>query len=77
MTYVPRLQSQYKDEIAPALVKQFEYSSVMQAPKIVKICLNQGVGKAVGDRKMVDKAVEEMTCYWPEGSKDSFDERCI
>ena len=61
MTYVPRFQSQYKDEIAPALMKQFEYSSVMQAPKIVKICLNQGVGKAVGDRKMVDKAVEEMT----------------
>ena len=61
MTYVPRLQSQYKDEITPALMKQFEYSSVMQAPKIVKICLNQGVGKAVGDRKMVDKAVEEMT----------------
>ena len=61
MTYVPRLQSQYKDEITPALMKQFEYSSVMQAPKIVKICLNHGVGKAVGDRKMVDKAVEEMT----------------
>ena len=41
-------------------MKQFEYSSVMQAPKIVKICLNQGVGKAVGDRKMVE-GLEEMT----------------
>lgn len=61
MTYVPRLQSKYKEEIAPALVKQFEYKSVMQAPKITKICLNQGIGKAVGDRKMVDMAVEEMT----------------
>ena len=61
MTYVSRLQSQYKEEIAPALMKQFEYKSVMQAPKITKICLNQGVGKAVGDRKMVDKAVDEMT----------------
>ena len=61
MTYVPRLQSKYKEEIAPALVKQFEYKSVMQAPKITKICLNQGVGKAVGDRKMVDMAVEEMS----------------
>ena len=61
MTYVPRLQTQYKEEIAPALMKQFEYTSVMQAPRITKICLNQGVGKAVGDRKMVDQAVEEMT----------------
>ena len=61
MTYVPRLQTQYKEEIAPALVKQFEYKSAMQAPKITKICLNQGCGKAVGDRKMVDQAVEEMT----------------
>ncbi|MBM72636.1 MAG: 50S ribosomal protein L5 [Crocinitomicaceae bacterium] len=61
MTYVPRLQTQYKEEIVPALVKQFEYSSVMQAPKITKICLNQGVGKAVGDRKMVDQALTEMT----------------
>jgi large subunit ribosomal protein L5 len=61
MTYVPRLLTQYKEEIAPALVKQFEYKSVMQAPKITKICLNQGVGKAVGDRKMVDQAVQEMS----------------
>ena len=61
MTYVPRLQTQYKEEIVPALVKQFEYSSVMQAPKITKICLNQGVGKAVGDRKMVEQALTEMT----------------
>ncbi|PCJ80997.1 MAG: 50S ribosomal protein L5 [Bacteroidetes bacterium] len=61
MTYVSRLQTQYNDEIAPALVKQFEYSSKMQAPRITKICLNQGVGQAVGDRKMVDQAVEEMS----------------
>ncbi|HIN41494.1 MAG TPA: 50S ribosomal protein L5 [Flavobacteriales bacterium] len=61
MTYVSRLQTQYNDEIAPALVKQFEYSSKMQAPRIAKICLNQGVGQAVGDRKMVDQAVEEMS----------------
>ena len=61
MTYVPRLQTQYKEEMVPALVKQFEYSSVMQAPKITKICLNQGVGKAVGDRKMVEQALTEMT----------------
>ncbi|HIK66604.1 MAG TPA: 50S ribosomal protein L5 [Flavobacteriales bacterium] len=61
MKYIPRLQTQYNEEITPALVKQFEYSSVMQVPKISKICLNQGVGQAVGDRKMVDQAVVEMS----------------
>ena len=61
MTYVSRLQTQYNDEIAPALIKKFEYTSLMQAPRITKICLNQGVGQAVGDRKMVNTAVEEMS----------------
>jgi large subunit ribosomal protein L5 len=61
MTYVSRLQAQYNDEIAPALIKKFEYTSLMQAPRIAKICLNQGVGQAVGDRKMVNTAVDEMS----------------
>jgi large subunit ribosomal protein L5 len=59
MSYIPRLQTQYAEEIAPALKKQFEYTSSMQVPRIVKICLNQGLGKAVADRKMVDTAVGE------------------
>ncbi|HCL47341.1 MAG TPA: 50S ribosomal protein L5, partial [Flavobacteriales bacterium] len=54
MSYIPRLQTQYAEEIAPALKKQFEYTSAMQVPRIEKICLNQGLGKAVADRKMVD-----------------------
>jgi large subunit ribosomal protein L5 len=61
MTYVSRLQAQYKDEIVPTLIKKFEYTSLMQAPCITKICLNQGVGQAVGDRKMVNTAVDEMS----------------
>lgn len=61
MTYVSRLQAQYNDEIIPALIKKFEYTSLMQAPCITKICLNQGVGQAVGDRKMVNTAVDEMS----------------
>jgi large subunit ribosomal protein L5 len=61
MTYISRLQAQYKDEIIPALIKKFEYTSLMQAPCITKICLNQGVGQAVGDRKMVNTAVDEMS----------------
>lgn len=61
MTYVSRLQTQYNDEIVPTLIKRFEYTSLMQAPCITKICLNQGVGQAVGDRKMVKTAVDEMS----------------
>ncbi|MDA9835439.1 50S ribosomal protein L5 [Flavobacteriales bacterium] len=56
-----RLQAQYNDEIIPSLIKKFEYTSLMQAPCITKICLNQGVGQAVGDRKMVNTAVDEMS----------------
>ena len=61
MEYTPRLQQQYSDEIAGQLKEQFEYKSVMQVPKITKICLNQGIGKAVADKKMIDIAVQEMS----------------
>ena len=49
------------EEISPALKEKFSYSTIMQVPKITKICINQGLGKAVADRKMVDAALEEMT----------------
>lgn len=61
MAYTPRLQTKYQEEISPALKEKFSYSTIMQVPKITKICINQGLGKAVADRKMVDAAMEEMT----------------
>ncbi|MBI1267998.1 MAG: 50S ribosomal protein L5 [Cryomorphaceae bacterium] len=61
MNYTPRLQKVYSDKIVPELKKQFEYKSPMQVPKITKICLNQGIGRAVGDKKLVDNAIVEMT----------------
>lgn len=61
MAYTPRLQTKYREEISPALKDNFSYSSVMQVPRITKICLNQGLGKAVADRKMIDTAIEEMS----------------
>jgi len=61
MTYVPNFKKVYTDQIRQDLKKRFEYSSDMQIPKIEKICLNQGVGKAVADKKMIDYSVEEMT----------------
>jgi len=61
MEYVPRLRKLYSDEIVPQLKKDFEYKTVMQVPKIEKICINQGLGKAVADRKLVDNAIEELS----------------
>lgn len=61
MSYVPRMKEKYKAAILPALMKEFGYSSPMQAPKIEKICINQGIGQAVSDKKMVETAVEEMS----------------
>lgn len=59
--YTPRLKKKYSEEIAPALIKEFEYTSPMQVPRITKICLSQGLGEAVADKKIVDTAVAEMT----------------
>ncbi len=56
-----RLQSKYEQEIVPALMEQFSYKSIMQVPRLQKICLNQGLGAATQDKKMVDVAVKEMT----------------
>jgi large subunit ribosomal protein L5 len=61
MSYSPRLRAKYNDEIIAELKKRFEYSSSMQVPRITKICLNQGLGKATADKKLVDTAVDEMT----------------
>ena len=61
VTYQPRLQQKYKKEVVPALMKKFGYSTVMQAPRLEKICLNQGVKGSVADKKLVDDAVKEMT----------------
>jgi len=60
-TYAPRLIDRYKKEVVPALVKKFGYSSIMQAPKLEKICLNRGINGAVSDKKLVDITIEELT----------------
>ena len=56
MAYVPTLKTQYKEQIVPALMKEFGYTSVMQCPKLVKIVINQGMGQAVADKKLIDVA---------------------
>lgn len=61
MSYKPLLQKLYKDEVAPKLMEQFAYKSVMQVPKLQKICINQGVGMATQDKKLAEHALNEMT----------------
>lgn len=61
MSYIPRLQKKYKEEVVPALMEQFQYSSIMEVPKLVKININQGVGEATQDKKLVDSALEEIS----------------
>jgi large subunit ribosomal protein L5 len=61
MSYVPRLRNKYEKEIVPALTAEFDYSNPMEVPKLTKICLNQGLGMAITDKKYIDTAIEEMT----------------
>jgi large subunit ribosomal protein L5 len=62
MSYQPRLQAQYQEQLVPALKERFEYTSVMQVPRITKICLNQGLGKAIADKKIIESVIDEMIC---------------
>ncbi len=59
--YKPRLASKYQSDVIPSLVKKFDYKSIMQTPRLVKICLNRGVNGSVTDKKLIDIAVEELT----------------
>jgi len=60
-SYVPNLQKKYKEEIVDKLMKEFGYKTVMQVPKLVKITINEGVGRATQDKKLVEVAQEELT----------------
>ncbi len=57
----PRLKNKYKEEIIGKLREEFSYGNVMEVPRLQKICLSQGIGAAVADKKMVENAVEEMS----------------
>jgi len=61
MEYIPNLKKRYEDEIVPALKDKFHYTSVMQVPRLLKIVINQGVGQAVADKKLIDNGLQEVT----------------
>jgi large subunit ribosomal protein L5 len=59
--YTPALKTKYKDEIVPALIKEFGYKTIMQVPRLDKIVLNQGIGQAIADKKLLEFGLKEMT----------------
>jgi len=61
MEYTPNLKTKYSKEISATLLSEFGYKSKMQVPKLEKICINQGIGAAVSDKKLIDSAIAEMT----------------
>jgi len=61
MSYQPRLKEKYRNEVVSALSEKFGYKSIMSVPKIEKIIISQGIGDAVGDKKLIDSAVQDMS----------------
>ena len=61
MSYTPRLQEKYNNEVVAVLKEKFNYKSVMEVPQVEKIVISQGVGEAVSDRKLIDAAVADLT----------------
>ena len=59
--YTPRLKEKYINEVVPNLQSKMGYTNVMQVPKLDKICINQGVGQAVNDKKLIELASDEIT----------------
>ena len=60
-TYTPTLSTNYREQIVPALMKEFGYKSIMQVPRLQKIVVNQGMGQAVADKKLIEVAAEELS----------------
>ena len=60
-TYTPTLKTNYREQIVPALMKEFGYKSSMQVPRLQKIVVNQGMGQAVADKKLIEVAAEELS----------------
>lgn len=77
LKYTPRLAEKYTKDVVPALLKKFAYKSVMQAPRLEKICINRGVNGAVNDKKLVDIAVEELNTITGQKAVPTFSKKDI
>lgn len=77
MSYEPTLKKHYAEVVSPAMQEKFGYKNPMQVPYLVKVCLNQGVGAAVNDKKLVDAAVDEMTKISGQKAQATFSRKAI
>ncbi len=75
--YSPRLADKYSKDVIPALMKKFDYKTVMQAPRLEKICVNRGVNGAVTDKKLVDIAVDELNTITGQKSVPTYSKKDI
>jgi len=75
--YIPALQKKYKEEIVAKLMKEFNYTSVMQVPRLEKIVINQGVGSAVADKKLIEVAQNELTLIAGQKAVQTFSKKDI
>lgn len=75
--YIPALQKKYKEEIVAKLMKEFNYTSVMQVPRLEKIVINQGVGSAVADKKLIEVAQNELTLIAGQKAIQTFSKKDI
>ena len=71
------LKTEYKERIAPELMKHFGYSSIMQVPKLSKIVINQGLGIATGDKKIIDVAIEELSAITGQKAVPTYSKKDI
>ena len=77
MEYTPRLKKDYEDRVTKSMIEKFNYKNIMQVPKLTKVCLSQGIGNAVSDKKLVDAAVEEMTTISGQKAMATFSKKDI
>lgn len=75
--YSARLKATYDEVVVPGMKEKFGYKNVMEIPRLVKVSLNQGVGAAVNDKKLVDAAVEEMTKISGQRAQATFSKKAI
>ena len=75
--YTPRLATKYKAEVVSSLMKRFNYGSVMQVPRLEKICVNRGVNGAVSDKKLIDIALDELTTITGQKARSTLSKKDI
>jgi large subunit ribosomal protein L5 len=77
MDYVPSLEKKYQEDIIPSLMKEFSYKTRMQVPRLKKIVINQGIGQAISDKKLIDVAIKELTAITGQQAVQTISKRDI